>query len=68
MRNSHHLLAQKQKLEAEWASEYLANGSVSLKCVRLKEKIKDVERQMRNIDERLGSYYKALDEQISIAT
>ena len=68
MRNSHHLLAQKQKLEAEWASEYLANGSVSLKCVRLKEQIKDVERQMRNIDERLGSYYNALDEQISIAT
>jgi len=68
MRNSHHLLAQKQKLEAEWASEYLANGSISLKCVRLKEEIKDVERQMRDIDERLGSYYKALDEQISIAT
>ena len=68
MRNSHHLLAQKQKLEAEWASEYLANGSVSLKCVRLKEQIKDVERQMRNIDERLGSYYDALDDQISIAT
>jgi len=68
MRNSHHLLIQKQRLEAEWASEYLANGSVSLQCVRLKEKIKEVERQMRNIDEKVGSYYNALDEQISIAT
>ena len=68
MRNSHHRLAQKQKLEAEWASEYLANGAISLNCVRLKEQIKDVERQMRDIDEKMGSYYKALEEQISIAT
>tara|TARA_S200002703_G_scaffold17929_1_gene14647 strand:+ start:759 stop:869 length:111 start_codon:yes stop_codon:yes gene_type:complete len=36
--------------------------------VKLKEKIKEVERQMRNIDEKVGSYYNALDDQISIAT
>lgn len=68
MINSHHLLAQKVKLEAEWASEYLANGSISLKCVRLKEQIKDVERQMREEDEKLGSFKLALEEQISIAS
>lgn len=68
MINSHHLLAQKQKLEAEWASEYLANGAISLECVRLKEEIKNVERQMREKDDKLGSYYKALETQYSIAT
>ena len=40
-------LSQKRDLEAQWASEFLANGSVTLKMVQLNQEIKKIAQELK---------------------
>jgi hypothetical protein len=39
-------LSQKRNLEAKWASEFIANGSVTVEMVRLSKKIEAITQEL----------------------
>lgn len=44
-------LNQKRNLEAKWASELIANGSVTVSMVNTSKEIKDLEREIKEDSE-----------------
>ena len=40
-------LNQKRNLEAKWASEFLANGAVTVEMVNISKEVKTVEREIK---------------------
>jgi hypothetical protein len=44
-------LNQKMKLEAQWASELLSNGAVTVEMVNISKGIKTVEREIKEVAE-----------------
>ena len=44
-------LNQKRSLEAKWASELIANGSVTVSMVNTSKEIKDLEREIKEDSE-----------------
>ena len=44
-------LSQKRNLEAQWASEFIANGSVTVKMVELKRKINQIAQELKEDSE-----------------
>jgi hypothetical protein len=45
-------LNQKRSLEAKWASELIANGSVTVSMVNTSKEIKDIEREIKEDSEK----------------
>ncbi len=45
-------LNQKRSLEAKWASELIANGSVTVSMVNTSKEIKDLEREIKEDSEK----------------
>jgi len=46
-------LNQKRNLEAKWASEFLANGAVTVQMVNISKEIKEVERKIKEDSEQI---------------
>ena len=44
-------LNQKRNLEAKWASEFLANGAVTVQMVNISKEVKTVEREIKEVVE-----------------
>lgn len=44
-------LSQKRNLEAKWASEFIANGSVTLEMVNINKKIEKLAQEMKEDSE-----------------
>ena len=44
-------LGQKRNLEAQWASEFIANGSVTVKMDELKKKINQIAQELKEDSE-----------------
>ena len=47
MSNLEQKLSQKRNLEAKWASELLANGSVTIEMVQIQKKINEVAQEIK---------------------
>jgi hypothetical protein len=52
MSNLEQKLSQKRNLEAKWASELLANGSVTIEMVQIQKKINEVAQEIKEDSER----------------
>jgi hypothetical protein len=44
-------LSQKRNLEAQWASEFIANGSVTVKMVEIRKKIDQLAQELKDESE-----------------
>ena len=45
-------LSQKRNLEAKWASEYIANGSVTVEMVQLTKQIERITQELKDDSEK----------------
>lgn len=52
MSNLEQKLSQKRNLEAKWASELLANGSVTIEMVQIQKKINEVAQEIKEDSEK----------------
>jgi predicted 2-oxoglutarate/Fe(II)-dependent dioxygenase YbiX len=56
-------LSQKRNLEAQWASEFIANGSVTVKMVEIRKKIDQLAQELKEDSEikaLISLYFAAL--------